>query len=811
MHWIDWTIALCPLLVVGLLVAWSRQYVKGVSDFLTGGRVAGRYLLAVSGMEASQGIFGLLAVYEQYFQSGFAYSFWGSLNTVALIVMALTGYCAYRYRETRAMTMGQFLEIRYSRKFRIFAGTLQSASGVLNYGLFPAVSSQFFIFFGGLPTELSFFGFSVPTFMVIMAAYLGLAALLAISGGQLSIMVADCVVGVLSYPMYLCVVAYIVWKFSWFHDFAPSLLDRPPGHSLINPFDIAELRDFNLFYVFAGIFGGIINRMSWSGNQGFFAAGKTAHEQKMAGVLQTWRTGFSLMMYILVPVVALSYFSAEKFRPGAFGADACRIALASKVAGQVLPGQQYSESRREVVGFLNSGTVTPAMRDLLDKTARAKGLTDPSGVLPQPAGFGPAPFAPAARVQVAQDAIRAVDPGASQSFATIFRQMSVPMAIRYILPVGIIGVFCAICISLLMATDASYQHSWGTIIVQDVVLPLRRTPLSPRQHLLLLRCLIVFVAAFAFFFSSFFGQIDYILMFQAITGAIWLGGSGPCIVGGLYWKRGTTAGAWSALIVGSTFAVTSMIVQKYWVGFVYPWLVEHHMVQSVAGWLQAASAPFEPIIKWRMSADKFPINSQELFFVNILVSLGLYVIVSLLTCREPYNMERMLHRGKYRRADEPLLPKEKLTLRNAFSKLIGIDSQYTRGDRILAWSVFLWSFGWGFGVCFVLVAIWNVISPWSNHAWSIWFYINNFILAGVVGAVSTVWFTIGGTLDLRRLFRDVKLKSRDSAEDGRVTGHVSVEDVAMVERVEHADSDQTGSGQNSLQVKAGAAEEGSDS
>ena len=241
MHWIDWTIASIPLLVTLGLILWARRHVRSVSDFLTGGRVAGRYLLTVSGMEASQGVIGLLAVYEAYYQSGFAYGFWDGLLTAAGLVMALTGYGVYRFRETRAMTMGQFLEIRYSRKFRIFAGTLQSISGVLNYALFPAVSGKFFVFFCGLPTEITVAGLVLPTFALIMAAYLAVAATLATSGGQLSIMVADCVVGVLSYPMYLCVVAYILWRFSWFGDFAPALLDRPKGQSLINPFDIAEL------------------------------------------------------------------------------------------------------------------------------------------------------------------------------------------------------------------------------------------------------------------------------------------------------------------------------------------------------------------------------------------------------------------------------------------------------------------------------------------------------------------------------------------------------------------------------------------
>lgn len=96
--------------------------------------------------------------------------------------MALTGYCVFRFRESRAMTMGQFLEMRYSRKFRVLAGTLQSASGILDYGLFPGVSGKFFVFFCGLPTTCSIFGFAVPTFVLIMAAYLLISVLLATGG-----------------------------------------------------------------------------------------------------------------------------------------------------------------------------------------------------------------------------------------------------------------------------------------------------------------------------------------------------------------------------------------------------------------------------------------------------------------------------------------------------------------------------------------------------------------------------------------------------------------------------------------------------
>ena len=135
------------------------------------------------------------------------------------------------------------------------------------------------------------------------------------------------------------------------------------------------------------------------------------------------------------------------------------------------------------------------------------------------------------------------------------------------------------------------------------------------------------------------------------------------------------------------------------------------------------------------------------------------------------------------------LARPQAKFRGVLSQLIGIDDQYSRGDRILAWSVFVWSFGWGFCISFVGIILWNLIDPWGNAGWSNWFFLNNFLLAGAIGVVSTVWFTIGGTMDLRRLFADLAAKETNVLDDGRVIGHVSADDVALFEKVEPGGAD----------------------
>ena len=809
MHWIDWLIVGIGLLIVAVIGMRTQRYVKSVADFLTAGRVAGRYVLCVAGAEAGMGLISLVAVYESYYKSGFGYSFWQAIVVPIALIMTLTGYCSYRFRETRAMTMGQFLEMRYSRKFRLFAGILQATSGIINYGLFPAVGARFIVYFCSLPVNTEIFGWVFPTFGLIMAVFLGIAVLISTLGGQITIMVTDCIQGLLSYPIYVIIVIFILYRFSWFRDMAPALMDRPPGQSMLSPFDIGYLRDFNLFFVIVGVAGSIINRMGWSGTQGYSTAARNAHEQKMGAVLGGWRAGFSTLMIIMLAVVAYAYLNSSKFQDIPNGAVACRKELALTAVRDVVRDPKCAEVREEVIRHIQTGEISPHMQALLDETAALKAAekaerermkyvaADGKAKAPENVEKAPEKVVVAhgsevqhnlreARMQTARDAIHAVDPAASQVFATIFGQMRVPMALRYLLPIGLTGMFCAICIFLMISTDTTYLHSWGSIIVQDIVLPIRGKPFTPRQQLTLLRLMIASVAVFAFFFSYFFGQVDYILMFFAITGAIWLGGSGPCIVGGLYWKRGTTAAAWATLTTGSTLAVSGILLQKFWVSHIYPWLYQKNLVDTVAMWLERASAPFGSMISWRMSSEKFPINSQEMYAIAMLVSVSMYVIVSLITSRggNLCNMDRLLHRGKYHR-EGVRLEQPRLTWRTFIVRIIGINNQYTRGDRILAWSIFIYSFGWLFGCCFLGILLWNWISPWSIEGWSKWFFINNIVIAGVIGLISTVWFTIGGTLGLRRLFKDLATKEINVLDDGRVVGHVSAADVELVEKVDH--------------------------
>jgi SSS family solute:Na+ symporter len=503
-----------------------------------------------------------------------------------------------------------------------------------------------------------------------------------------------------------------------------ALLDRPAGKSMLDPFDTGELTQFNVFYVLVGILSSVYSYMAWQGTQAFNCSAASAHEQKMGGILGRWRGGYAYLMIVMLAVAGYTYLNHPDFHAGG---EAVRAELVQKIN-------------------LASSVTTEQIRD----------------------------------------------------------QMQIPLALKHFLPIGVSGIFVALMLFLMTSTDVSYLHSWGSIFIQDCVLPLRKKPFTPPQQLLLLRLSITFVAVFSFFFSLLFCQTTYILMFFALTGSIFLGGAGSCILGGLYWKKGTAAGAWGAMIVGSSLAALGFFAENRWASHIYPWLDANApgFLGSFKVWLEWLGDVL-PFVEWEVGPKNFPLSGQEIYFITMVCSVTSYIVLSLLTCREDFNMDRMFHRGKYAREEKQVV--EPAAERpGILKKLLGIDEQFTTGDKILSWSVFIWTMA-NFGV-FLAVAGWNLfmlrwpemgwtswipitLRPpemrWSKYGWANYFFIMQLVVGAVVGAVTTVWFTIGGALGLRDMFRRLAELKRSVLDDGRVIGHVSADDVALVEKVEH--------------------------
>jgi SSS family solute:Na+ symporter len=613
MHQIDWFIAFIPVVIAFGVAIYTQRYAKSVADFMSGGRMAGRYVLAIAGGELQAGAVVFVALFEMIGKSGFVVGWWGALPYPIFLLIGVTGYVTYRFREMRVMTLAQFFEIRYSKAFRLFTGGLGFFAGICNFGIIPAVGARFLVYFLGLPVTVHFFSYSLPGYIPLMAVLLSATLLLAISGGLVTVMVTNCIEGIMSQLFYMVIIVGLLAMFHWPQIFE-CLAHRAPGHSLLNPFDAGKITDFNIWYVLMGIFGGFYGTMAWQNASGYNSAAFSPQESRMGGLLGRVRDLGKGPVITLLALCAVTFLNHPDFSAGAQAAHAA-----------------------------------------------------------------------AARIQ--QSDIR--------------RQMELPIAVAFMLPTGIKGLLCAVLLMGVFGGDATHLHSWGGIFVQDILVPLRKKPFTPKQHIFALRASMAGVAVFAFLFGALFRQTEYVVMWFTVTTAIFVGGAGSAIVGGMYWKKGTTPGAWAAMITGSGLATGGILARQAY-------------------------------------GDGFPLNGAQISFFSNLIAVSIYIVVSLLTYKKDFNLDRMLHRGQYALPDSvtgEASEKESFRKKLGWTRLLGFDENYSRKDKWIAGGLMGWSLFWS---CVVAVGtVWNLISPWPLSVWSQYWHFTAIILP--ITAVQNKW------------------------------------------------------------------------
>jgi SSS family solute:Na+ symporter len=650
--WIDWSIIIGPAMVLIVLAYRTNKYTKTTADFLAANRLANRYLLTMAEGMMVLSAAGCVAEWQMRYRTGFGASWWWTPTVPFALYLTLIGWVIYRYRQSRAMTMAQYFEMRYSRRFRILAGMICWGAGIVNYGIFPAMPANFFIHYCGLPQELSLLGMVVPTFVVLVVLLMTLALYFTFIGGQVSIIVTDFFQGLFCNAVLLILMVVVLVMFPLKEVFEGLQISQA-GHSLVDPFDAGDIKGFNSWYFVIGLVLMVFNRIAWQGNQGYYCSAKSPHEAKMATVLGGFRFLFLTYAIMLMPLVAY----------------------------MIMHHPNYTEQAAQVTEMLN---------------------------------------------QIDNEQVR--------------DQMITPLTMTTYMPIGLMGAFGFVMLAAFISTNDTSLHAWGSIFVQDIVMPLRKKPLDTKKHLWLLRGSILMVGVFAIFWSTLFSQKLDIAMYFALTGAIWLGGAGVVIVGGLYTRWGTTTGAYAAMISGSGIAVVGLVLKYVEVS----WIVD----------------------------NKF-LTGQWLYFWANTVAVILYVLFSLSGKRQRFNLDKMLHRGKYKIASDQVVGSSSSTSEKwTWKTALGITNEFTLGDKVI--------YGISIGQT-ILILVWFIVltsigvfigltpAQWSDyHRYFLWFWI-------VACFAIAFWLGIGGIRDAISFFRELKISRRDFSDDGTVTKENKIE------------------------------------
>ena len=139
----------------------------------------------------------------------------------------------------------------------------------------------------------------------------------------------------------------------------------------------------------------------------------------------------------------------------------------------------------------------------------------------------------------------------------------IPQYLGQQMPRALLGLTVGGLIYAFISTNSSYLLSWSAMIVNDIIVPLKRKPFTQARHLLAVRCAMVGISIFLFFWGVFYGLETSILEYLFLTSTIYLG-AGLLSYFGLYWKRTTTAAAYAGLIMCMVVPMLHLIFQKTW-------------------------------------------------------------------------------------------------------------------------------------------------------------------------------------------------------------------------------------------------------
>lgn len=634
LNWLDWGIVLILFILMVGMVFLSKSLLKSVTDFLATGRTGGRYIISMFHGTAALGAITVVGALEQNFVAGFNSRWWEMMTAIILVGMSVTGWVVYRYRQTRAMTMAQFFEMRYSRAFRIFAGFMAFGSGVVNMIIFPSVTARFFIYFCGIP-EIGQIGPYSGTFILIAGLMVAIPLFFILTGGHIAVMFTDFVQGVFVNIVFVGIVIILMLQVDWVQ-IGEAVNQAPVDESLINPFKTTGIHDFNIWFFFIGMFGLIYTKLAWQGNSSVTVAAKSAHEAKMADVLTNWRLIPQWGLFLVfIPIIAYTVLNHVDF---------------SSVAAAV------------------NGSIADVDSEILKS------------------------------------------------------QLKVPMVLNQLLPIGVKGAFVAIMLAAAITSHNIYIHSFGSIFIQDCVLPLRKKPFTPEQHIKYLRYSILGVGVTIFILSIIFQQSEKVFLFMAVSASIFVGGSGAAIIGGLYWKRGTTTAAWSAMISGALISGFGIIMNSV--------------------------------------VDDFFINGQWFWLIAMLTAGTVFFLVSMFGPKHVHNMDKLLHRGEYKIKGEIGGDKPKRGW-----KALGPTSEFTRGDKIIYIATYGWTAAWT--IVFIIGTIYNLTTDVSNEVWLKFWKIYTWIYL-VTAVIVTIWFTIGGIKNLKEMIHALRTNIRDHSDTGFV-------------------------------------------
>ncbi|MBM4040105.1 MAG: sodium:solute symporter family protein [Planctomycetes bacterium] len=491
---VDWAIVgvyLAGIVVLGLVV---NRYVHSVADYMVAGRSAGTALNVATFLATGLCLVTVMYSGMEGFNKGFAYMIVGVMGMAFGLFLGSTGFVVRKLRAAKLTTLPEYFQQRYSRRVRVAAGVICALAGILNMGLFPKMGATFITYATGLGTT-------------------GEAA--AVTAAEKT---ADTSAPKAAAP-----------------SVAPSAAAQKADEARKAAIAKRELTVNIVMTVIIAI------ALLYTVTGGMVAVIVTDYVQF---VLLALGLGIGLYFCLTSPQLGWDKIAAT-----------WQASRGEAAFNPVYPGSygwfwvawQGIHFGAAALCWAPEASRTLTAKD--PETARKTFLYGSPGQfirLAIPALFGIAAFAFVAHhADMAKHfrgmVLRDEGTGADQAM---------PLVLGKLVPAGLLGLMMAGMVSALMSTHDSYFLCWASVITRDIIAPLRRRELTDKQQIRITRIIIVAIGAFLLVWGLWYKLPASVWNYMAVTGSVYLCGALVVLVGGMYWKRASSAGALAALIGG---------------------------------------------------------------------------------------------------------------------------------------------------------------------------------------------------------------------------------------------------------------------
>ncbi|HEX9186843.1 MAG TPA: hypothetical protein VGB87_07220 [Vicinamibacteria bacterium] len=559
--WLDGAIVVLSLLATLWIGVRVKRYVGTLEDYLVASRGMGLYVGAASLLSTEVGIITFMYQAQFGFVAGFSAFAVGLITLAVCLLVGRTGFVVTRLREMEILTVPEYFERRYGRRVRVLAGVLMAVGGSLNLGIFPIIEARFLAVVTGIPGQ--YLGWTMAGLLLVALAYTAV-------GGMVSLIVTNYVQYVFLAAGTVVVTLVCLRRVGW-----GAMVGAVEGHMGGKGFDpVADLgAGFLLWQVLLWI---ALMTVWQSVAMRSFSTKDAAVGRRMFTL-----TGFLFLGRALIPmawgIAALAFFWGRS------------VPAALPPATTPLARLEQVEARLDETfhGDLEAGRLDRALPqvDLLERLAREE-----------------APRSPAAAGLAERAAQRRGEIGL----------VAMPWMLAATLPTGLLGLVVAGMLAASISTYAGYFLGWSAIIAQDVVGPLvagpssrgapvstgaegsavpapadpagsapgrseavtpaagptagPSDPVTPKAlgmtdagRLRLTRLTVVALTAFIMVWSLVYQLPGPAFFYLQVTANLFMAPTLIAVVGGLYWRRASAAGAVLAFVLGALTSLAYLV------------------------------------------------------------------------------------------------------------------------------------------------------------------------------------------------------------------------------------------------------------